>query len=210
MFRRITKPHEDHFDSIESVRHYADHMKRFSSMYNSFVKLIRRRDVGRTFLEFGSGTGITTSMVAATFPDSEITVIDRSPQMIEYSRTYLGSQGVSDRIRFLVGDIENPDMLEPLGRFDLIYSSLTVHELDDVRKTTMLLMNSLNDSGYLAYYDLRRVWWLYWTPSKEGFFESIRSAYQPNELRRMFVDLGLGDFEVRRVFPFLLFAAIRK
>ncbi len=202
--------HDDHFDDAESVKHYAAHMERFGGMYGDFVKHLKSLGCGNRFLEIGPGTGLLTSRVAAVYPDASITALDLSPQMTEYGREYVSGKGFGDRVKWIVGNAEDSEFLTSLGKFDLIYSSLTLHEFSDAKSVIKTLNSALSENGVLSILDLRRVWWLNWIPSKEGFFSSIRSAYQPNELRTMLGELGFARCEVRTMFPFLLSITIRK
>jgi SAM-dependent methyltransferase len=51
--------------------------------------------------------------------------------------------------------------------------------------------------GILLIHDLKRVWWLYWIPSQEGFITSIRAAYTPAEIRDLLTRMGVDRYEIK-------------
>lgn len=76
-------------------------------------------------LELGIGTGETARRVRAAHPDARLTAIDSSTEMLERARS-----------AFHDGDLRVARLEDalPEGPFDLVYSALAVHHLDDVGK----------------------------------------------------------------------------
>jgi hypothetical protein len=72
------------------------------------------------------------------------------------------------------------------------------------------LMACLTDYGVLYLYDLRRVWWLYWVPVHNGFFNSIRAAYVRGEIKEMLEGLRIECYDIKNEFPFMQSIIIRK
>ena len=62
----------------------------------------------------------------------------------------------------------------------------------------------LNDNGLLYIHDLKRVIWLYYIKSNSGFFNSIRAAYRPNEIKAILNKLGIESYKIKIVFPFFM------
>ena len=62
----------------------------------------------------------------------------------------------------------------------------------------------LNDNGLIYIHDLKRVIWLYYIKSQSGFFNSIRAAYRPDEMKAMLNRIGINNFKIRTVFPFCM------
>ncbi len=215
MFDRMTDDNEtQHADSIEEAERYADHMRYFTRFYRKFADYLLTLDSCRKIrvnregriLEVGAGTGFLTAQLARLFPDSEITALDKSAAMLAVARK-LQDVMENGKIRWTIGDAENPKCVAELGRFDLICGSLVLHEFKDLQKAIDNFRGALNPSGALAFLDLRRVWWLYWIPSREGFFRSIRAAYLPREIKETLVHLGYTKCDVRNLFPIFLVAA---
>jgi tRNA (cmo5U34)-methyltransferase len=76
-------------------------------------------------LELGIGTGETARRVRAAHPDARLTAIDSSAEMLERARSALHD-----------GDLRLVRLEDalPEGPFDLVYSALAVHHLDDIGK----------------------------------------------------------------------------
>jgi tRNA (cmo5U34)-methyltransferase len=74
-------------------------------------------------LELGIGTGETTRRIIESYPDTQITGLDSSPDMVF-------------RARELVEDVQLARMEDPLpdGPWDLVISVLSVHHLTDDEK----------------------------------------------------------------------------
>jgi release factor glutamine methyltransferase len=72
-------------------------------------------------LDVGTGSGCIAIACAVHLPESSITAIDISPQALAVARENSGTHNVSQRIRFLEGDLFAP--LAPDEKFDLIASN---------------------------------------------------------------------------------------
>jgi tRNA (cmo5U34)-methyltransferase len=77
-------------------------------------------------LELGIGTGETTGRLLTRYPDSEVTGLDSSPEMVFRARE-LG-------IEVKLARMEDP---LPDGPWDLVISVLSVHHLTDHAKRTL-------------------------------------------------------------------------
>ncbi len=211
MFNRIINlEQEESFESAEEARHYAAHMEKFSFMYNDFLAALKDLNPCQTMLEIGAGTGLLTYRMAQKFPSAKITALEISPFMAECGKDYLAKKGVGERVDWVVGDAGNPEVLSSLGKFDLVYSGLALHHFPEAGEPLKRFYDAVADGGAMAILDLRRVWWLYWVPSKEGFFTSIKASYLPKELRAILKNNGMGHAEVRRLFPFLMMVKVQK
>jgi hypothetical protein len=58
------------------------------------------------------------------------------------------------------------------------------------------LLAALADDGLLFLHDLRRVWWMYWVPIKNGFFQSIRGSYVPTEMEELLQGIPRVCYEI--------------
>ena len=109
-----------------------------------------------------------------------------------------------------MGDAADAGLLQSLGKFDLIYSTYSLHHWENPRQVIDNLMTALADDGVLFIHDLRRVWWLYWVPSQSGFFRSIRGAYVKEEVAEMLAGFNPESYEIKNELPFLLSLIIWK
>jgi hypothetical protein len=66
------------------------------------------------------------------------------------------------------------------------------------------LLTALTDDGRLFLHDLRRVWWLYWVPLKNGFFQSVRGAYVRSEIEDLLQGMPPDCYDIKHDFPFLI------
>ena len=160
-------------------------------------------DIKGKYLEIGAGPGILTTEIARIHPTVEITAVELSQDMATVGREYVADNGFGDRMKFVVGDAEDESLINSLGKFDLVYCTYTLHHWADAEKAIRNLTPALADGGVLYLYDLRRVWWLYWPPIRNGFFNSIRAAYTPAEVRSMLQRLDFEHFEIKNEFPFM-------
>jgi len=199
MLRRIIEKQEQAFVGIESARAYAEEARSpmMRRAYNLIVGEISRLGVTGTFLEIGPGPAVLTTMVAQAIPEAHITAVEISPGMITVAREHVEREGLADRIDPVEGDANDAELLEQLGQFDLVYSMYTLHHWDDPETVIKNLLRSVAPGGILLIHDLRRVWWLYWIPSQEGFITSIRAAYTPVEIRDLLTRLGVGRYEIK-------------
>jgi len=62
----------------------------------------------------------------------------------------------------------------------------------------------LNTDGILYIHDLKRVFWLYFIKTESGFFNSIRAAYRPAEIKTMLNKTGIKNYKIKTIFPFFM------
>ena len=204
MFKRIGESHQGStFSDMESAVQYARAAEKSMTRYRAFFKEISQLGIKGRYLEIGAGPGILAATIARDNPGVQITGVDLSPDMVSIAGEYIRNKGLQDRIQFVLGDAEDEDFINTLGRFDLIYSTYTLHHWKEPGKAIRNLTCAFADTGVLYLYDLRRVWWLYWIPVRNGFFNSIRAAYIAEEIHGMFQELGIDKYEIKKVFPFM-------
>lgn len=100
-------------------------------------------------LEFGCGTGLVSFNLADKF--EHITLLDTSGGMIEMLNKKIKEAGITNMSAFQADINDNPAMY---GSFDVIYSSMALHHIADVRTTLANLYTLLQSSGYLCIVDL--------------------------------------------------------
>ena len=199
MPRRISEVHEQAFVGMESARAYAEEARSpFMRMgYGVIVEEISRLGVTGKFLEVGPGPAVLTTMVAQAIPEAYITAVELSPAMITVAKEQVEGEGLRDRIALVEGDANDTELLEQLGQFDLVYSMYSLHHWDDPEIVIKNLLRAAAPEGILLIHDLKRVWWLYWIPSQEGFITSIRAAYTPAEIRDLLARMGVDRYEIK-------------
>jgi 2-polyprenyl-3-methyl-5-hydroxy-6-metoxy-1,4-benzoquinol methylase len=211
MFERKVEINQgEWFEGIEAAREYAESAKKSTMKYRTFLEALKSLEIKGRYLDIGAGPGVLTAMIAQEHPEVEITALEVSPNMASLGRDYVKEDGLQDRIKFVVGDVEDESLIKTLGGYDLVYSTYTLHHWDDPKRVIGTLLNALNEGGVLFIHDLRRAWWLYWLPIRSGFLISIKAAYVASEIREMVKAMGIERFEVKNEFPFLLSLLIRK
>ncbi len=211
MFKRVTESNqEEFFSSIDDVRNYAQSAKKSMMRYKAFLANLQSLDIKGKYLEVGSGPGVLTVEIARTYPEVEITALELLPDMVTVGREYVAENKLDNRIKFAVGDVADKKTLHSLGKFDLVYSTYSLHHWTNPDKAIVNLYSAVNKGGMLYIYDLRRVWWLYWIPIKNGFFNSIRSSYLLDEIKLMLRELGTQNTEIQKEFPFMHSIFVKK
>jgi SAM-dependent methyltransferase len=136
-------------------------------------------------------------MVAQAIPEAHIAAVEISPSMITVATEQVEREGLTNRIALVEGDANDTELLQRLGRFDLVYSMYSLHHWDDPETVIGNLLRAVAPGGILLIHDLKRVWWLYWIPSQEGFITSIRAAYTPVEIRDLLARMGVNRCEIK-------------
>jgi len=202
--QRVVESHQDYFYDIENANEYLNRAKNGSkARFTNFLSSIKKLDIKGKYLEIGSGPGVNTQVVATQHPNAKIIAIDISPEMIKLAQLDL-SETLKTRIEYMVGDACDIYSIKDSGKFDLIYSTFTLHHWDNAELAIKNLYSMLNDNGLIYIHDLKRVIWLYYIKSQSGFFNSIRAAYRPYEMKAMLNRIEIKNFKIRTVFPFFM------
>lgn len=209
MQRRIEQ--EEAITGIQEVRKYAREQKKLMGLlYRPFLKDLRAFNTSGRYLEIGAGPGLLAIVIAENNPHVNITAVDISPDMVAVANEYIRERKLQDRIRYLQVDVNDKNAIQELGRFDLVYSTFSMHHWKDPVTSISNLWGSVDDNGRLYIYDLTRVWWLYYLPLKGGDIGSIRASYTTSELRAIVQRAGLPNYEIKSFFPFFLRLIISK
>ena len=100
---------------------------------------------GKKLLDFGCGTGETSTQLAAL--GASVVGMDISPESIAVSRRRADLDGVSDRVQFLAADlVQQPPAA---NTFDLILCSAVLHHVD-YRVVLPVLRNCLKPGGKIV------------------------------------------------------------
>lgn len=202
---------EEAIGGVEEAQKYAEAHKKYARlMYRAFLKDLKALHISGDYLEMGAGPGFLAIMIAERNPDVSITAVDLSLDMATVANEYITERKLQDRIHYVVGDAGDQDMMEGLGKFDLVYSTFSLHHWKDPETAISNLWNAVKDKGTLYIHDFKRVWWLCFLPLKGGEIDSIRASYTPKELRTILQQLGITNYEIKTLFPFFLQSIIAR
>lgn len=107
--------------------------------FNDLLALIKIRS-GLAVLDLGCGTGELARLLAEKLPQSRVTGIDRSPEMLAQAQV-----GGDDRIDFALGTVESLH-----GQWDLLFSHAVLHWVDNHAALIPRLWDHLQPGGQLA------------------------------------------------------------
>jgi SAM-dependent methyltransferase len=211
MFERKVEMHqEEAFAGLEAAKEYAKSTETSTMRYRAFLSNLQALSIQGKYLDVGAGTGNLAATIAQNNPDVEITALEISADMVTVGEEYVRNKGLGGQIKFIRGDAVGKETMNELGEFDLVYSTYSLHHWENPRKVIDNLMSSLGDNGVLYLFDLRRVWWLYWIPIRNGFFNSIRAAYVRREIEEMLTGFRPECYEIKHEFPFMQSVIIKK
>jgi len=141
-------------------------------------------------LDYGSGTGLLS------FPLREelghITLKDSSPGMLAVAAEKIAAQGVANMVTRLADLTAEP---LPDERYDLIYSSMTLHHIPDTDAILAAFHAHLNPGGWLGIADLDRE-----DGSFHGLSVDVHHGFDRDVLAEKTRRAGFTDVAFRTVF----------
>lgn len=123
-------------------------LERTSRIAEGIIELIKYKNSFKA-MEFGAGTGSLSFMLKDYC--SSITLIDTSEGMIEVLEEKIKTNNVINFHPLLL-DLENNELDE---KFDLIYTAMTLHHINDIPKIIEKLCSMLNHGGLICFSDLK-------------------------------------------------------
>lgn len=99
-------------------------------------------------LEFGAGTGLVTLLMAPRL--AHVTALDSSTAMLDVLQQKCVRKGLT-QVETIVGTV--PEQL-PDAQYDLVYSSMTLHHVEDVPALLKSLADRVKPGGRVALADL--------------------------------------------------------
>lgn len=114
----------------EQARAYSE--ADFSGPHQMFVELFRRRfgpQVSGPVLDLGCGPADVTVRFAKAYPEVEIHGVDGSPAMLKYGRKRIEEEGLSERIKLILGRIPEVDL--PPKSYGVVIANSLLHHLPD-------------------------------------------------------------------------------
>ena len=103
-----------------------------------------------SILELGSGTGNLSVLLAESFPEATIRLVDLSGESIDVCRERLGEDS-----RFLYEQKDFRELIYQPSTFDLVTSNISLHHLTSAEKRTLFqhCHSWLRPNGLLAFAD---------------------------------------------------------
>lgn len=104
-------------------------------------------------LELGSGTGNLSVRLADAFPLARLTLVDASPEMIDFvrSRIEASSPRAAGQTNYVVARFEELDL--PPRSFDLVVSSISLHHVEDKALLYKRIHGFLRTGGRFCFAD---------------------------------------------------------
>ena len=207
MMKRIPHGSQDISGELKTKQYVQHHEKHARTQFKAFLaELGRQRSRGLItdgrFLEIGSGPGFLTAMIADQYPQAEMNALELSPEMITIAKTVVGRTQPPSRVRFIEGSVDDRSLMAGLGKFDLVYSTFSLHHWEHPVEAIRSMYRALRKDGLMMLFDLKRVGWLYLVPARNGFINSIRAAYRTGEIKNMMSRAGINDFKIQMHFPY--------
>jgi SAM-dependent methyltransferase len=139
---------------------------------------------GGKLLEVGSGPGRLAVRLAREAPSMTLIGVDVSDAMVERAARRAAGAGLSERVRFEVGDVAALPLSDQ--EFDGVVSTLSLHHWSDPASGLAEIHRVLEPGGETRIYDLAH--WL-WRPARGGDRLAQLAAASP---------FGEGEVEIVR------------
>ena len=199
MLKRI-EHQEEAIEGIDEVRRYAEAQRRGKFMYKPLVKELQALNITGHYLEIGAGPGLLAAMLTEGNPKLTITAVDLSAPMADVACEYFKTHRLQGRINYIVGDVNDENVMRGLGKFDLVYSTLSLHHWKEPEKSIRNLWQVVKENGTLYICDFKRVWWLYFLPGTRF----IKAAYNSGEIKEMLFHSQIKNYKIKTLFPYCI------
>lgn len=143
-----------------------------------------------TALDYGSGTGLLSFALQDAL--GRITLMDSSAGMLAVAREKIAAQGLTHMTACQVDPSADPPADE---RYDLIYTSMTLHHIPDTDPILRVFHALLNPGGWLAIADLDREDGSFHGPEVE-----VHHGFDRGELAACATAAGFCDVDFATVF----------
>ncbi len=138
------------------AREYLRYQKIIGGFYlNGFYRTLEQERRSGRYLEIGSGPGYQTAEVMQRLSPDEIVCVEPSRDMLDAAGDYMAERGFGTKVRLVEGFVEDTTLINSLGQFDLIYSTLSMHHWGNPIFGLKNLMKVLKPDGLMVIYDLR-------------------------------------------------------
>lgn len=140
-----------------------------------------------TALEFGCGTGLISFNLYESL--RHITLVDTSKGMVEVANAKIQQYGATNVTAYEL-DISKGE--KPEENYDIIYTSMVLHHIEDLKGTIEKLLKILNSNGYLCIVDLVKEDGSFHKDSKD--FKG-HNGFEEDRLKGLLSTLGLKDIK---------------
>ena len=153
---------------------------------------------GEVVADFGSGGGIDLVLAAHKVgPTGKVIGIDFAPHMIERAKQVMEEAGLSDRVEFILLDIENPQV--PNSIADVVISNCVINLCPCKPCVYKQIFDILKPGGRLAISDIVTIGDI--DPKVREYFQSIWSgctggAIPEDEYFKIVQDVGFSQIKV--------------
>lgn len=205
------QPEEELMDDPLQARAYAE--ADFEAPHSMFMELFRERfgaGVAGRVLDLGCGPGDITRRFARAYPEVMIDALDGAPVMLQLAGEMVERQGLGGRIRLRQRRL--PDIRGLAPGYDVIISNSLLHHLHDPRVMWGSIRPHLRPGTIVFVMDLVRPGSMAEAcalvaehaagepPRLQGdFYNSLLSAFRPEEVEAQLVAAGLAFLTVERV-----------
>ena len=140
-------------------------------------------------LDFGCGTGLVSFNLYDVL--NSIDLLDNSEGMIEVLNSKIKEKGINN-MKAVCGEINKGIILE--NKYNVIYTSMALHHIEDIYNVIKSLINSLRENGVLCIVDLDE--------EDGGFHKNYKdfhghNGFNQEELKGIAYELGLKDVKSR-------------
>jgi ubiquinone/menaquinone biosynthesis C-methylase UbiE len=141
---------------------------------------------GYSAMEFGCGTGLISFNLVEKFEN--ITLIDSSKGMIDVVKEKIEKYEVDNMKPYAI-DLFNEEIIE---KFDLIYTSMVLHHIQDIAGLANKFYTLLKDGGQVIIVDLDK---------EDGSFHKNEpgfnghNGFDQEKLKKIFLEAGFKDVE---------------
>lgn len=149
MSKRIRQ--QEAITGIDRARKYAEDQKKYVKLlYAPLLKDVKTTKLDGDFLEIGAGPGLLPILIADRNPNVNITTIDISSDMVTVADECDKAKNLQDRIHCLVADANDESTIARLGKFDLVYSTFSMHHWKEKTRLNRLAISGIQ-SKIMAY-----------------------------------------------------------
>lgn len=137
--------------------YYQRNAKNIERVGKRFAQLLKAAGFeSGSILDTGCGFGAVPIELAKCFPDVEIVCIDLGEPLLEMGRSFAEQAGVSDRLTWLNGDVQQLNFQS--DTFDVVVNTFMLHVVEEPIAMLNEIERVARPEGKIMITDLRRIW----------------------------------------------------
>ncbi len=195
----------------EQAKAYA--LADFSAPHQMFVDLFRKKfgpEFAGTVLDLGCGPADISVRFAKAYPECTIIGLDGSPAMLKYGQMRLEKEGLTKRIKLILGKIPEADL--PEKSFDAVIVNSLLHHLPEPLVMWETIKKVAKPKAYVFVMELLRpesqeaakeIVEKYAADEpevlKRDFYHSLLAGFRPEEIKIQLEQAGLAHFAIEIV-----------